>query len=191
MPITTPGGEERTSRQVIRRAYGEGVRAIPDPGCAGDDGSVDPLVAEAVEAVQQGAPLEQAIAALVGSRVLIPVVAMLDEVEHDNAVFAEVGRAHDKSAHMAAVLLTGRDGRRALLAFSSLASLRRWNPDARPVPINVRQAAQAALAESADALVVDVAGPVMVPVEGDDLHGLARGMALMRVDEGYAWVAEP
>ncbi len=43
----------------------------------------------------------------------MPVVALLGEVEHD-----EQGLAHDKTSDMAAVLMTGRDGRTALLAFT-------------------------------------------------------------------------
>ncbi len=70
---------------------------------------------------------------------------MLGEVEVD-----EHGLAHDKSSDMAAVLLTGRDGRRALLAFTGLEPLARWRPDARPVPVTARDAARAALADDAD-----------------------------------------
>ena len=47
------------------------------------------------------------------TRLLVPVVAILGEVEHD-----EQGLAHDKTSDMAAVLMTGRDGRKALLAFT-------------------------------------------------------------------------
>jgi hypothetical protein len=88
---------------------------------------------------------------------------------------------------MAAVLLTGQDGRRALLAFTGLAAMQTWNPDARPVPVGLEDAAQAALDEGADALVVDVAGPVQVPIEGVLLRRLAQGHRLVRLDDGFAW----
>ena len=45
------------------------------------------------------------------------------------------GLAHDKTSDMATVLMRGRDGRTALLAFTSTETLRRWNADARPVPL--------------------------------------------------------
>ena len=113
-----------------------------------------------------------ALTALAASRLLVPVVAVLGEVEVD-----EHGLAHDKSSDMAAVLLTGRDGRRALLAFTGLEPMGRWRPDARPVPVTARDAARAALADDADALVVDVAGPVTLVVTGRPLRALA-GQAL-------------
>jgi hypothetical protein len=158
------------------------VRPLPDPGFAGDDGSVSPGVEAALQEVGAGAPLPVAVAALCESRLLVPVVAVLGDVEQD-----EAGLARDKSADMAAVLLTGRDGRRALLAFTGLAALQTWDPEARPVPVTLRDAAQAVLDEGAHALVVDVAGPVQVPIEGNLLRRLAQGHRLVRVDDGFAW----
>jgi hypothetical protein len=61
-----------------------------------------------------------------------------------------------KSADMAAVFMTGADGRKALLTFSSVAALEAWNPVARPVPVWGREAAQAALDEGASALLLDL-----------------------------------
>ncbi|UMG94940.1 SseB family protein [Nocardioides sp. TF02-7] len=84
-----------------------------------DDGAAVPAVTRALAAYDAGrAPAAEALAALAGSRLLVPVVAILGEVEHDAA-----GLARDKSSDMATVLLTGADGRRALLAFTSAATL--------------------------------------------------------------------
>lgn len=124
------------------------------------------------------------LAALQPSRLLVPVVAMLGEVEHD-----ERGLAHDKSSDMAAVLLTGADGRLALLAFTGSAPLGAWRADARPVAVPTRVAARSALQDGAAALVVDVAGPVPFVVEGEDLTALAAGWTLARVDGRSAWLA--
>ncbi len=44
-----------------------------------------------------------------------------------------------------------------------------------------RLAAQSAIQDGADALVVDVAGPATFAIEGDDLTGLAAGWRLGRV----------
>jgi SseB protein N-terminal domain len=162
------------------RGYCAGVRTIPDPGFAGDDGSADDAVRAGLDEVAHGAPLEVAVAALCGARVLVPVVAVSSE---------ETG-TEGKNTDMAAVLMTGRDGRQALLAFSCLDSLRAWHPQARPVPVTTRHAAQAALSEGADALVVDVAGPVQVPIEGAALRRLADGHRLVRLDDGFGW-AQP
>ncbi len=134
-----------------------------------------------------GRPRDRApvLAALQSSRLLVPVVALLGEVEYD-----EQGLAHDKSSDMAAVLLTGTDGRTALLAFTGTESLRSWNPEARPVAVPTRVAAQAAVQDGAAALLVDVAGPVPFVVEGDDLAALAAGWTLARVGEHSAWLKQ-
>ena len=161
------------------------MRSIPDPGFAGDDGSVADGVAEALTAYD-AAPGERShatLAALAGTRVLVPVVAVLGEVEHD-----EHGLAHDKTSDMAAVLMRGRDGRTALLGFTGNDPLRGWNPEARPVPVTLADAARAALQDDAAALVLDVSGPVPFAVEGEDLRLLAEGLHLQRLDEGWAWV---
>ena len=161
-------------------------RTIPDPGFAGDDGGVDPRLADALaaydEAPEAGGHLA-ALAVLQDARVLVPVVAVLGEVEYD-----EHGLARDKTSEMAAVLMTGRDGRTALLAFTGSESLDAWDATARPVPVTTRQAAQAALHDGAAALLLDVAGPVMFVVEGEDLDALAAGHRLVPLDGGrWGW----
>jgi hypothetical protein len=89
---------------------------------------------------------------------------------------------------MATVLLQGADGRMALLAFTGTPALTAWNPEARPVPTATPLAAQAALQDGAEALLVDVAGPARFVVEGEDLRGLALGWTLARVGDEVAWV---
>ena len=165
------------------------MRSIPDSGFAGDLGQADPgLAAALADSVSTGAGSQahhQVLARLQDSRVLVPVVAILGEVEHD-----EQGLAHDKSSDMAAVLMTGRDGRTALLAFTGTESLRAWDPAARPVPVTARHAARAALQDGAAALLLDVAGPAMFVVEGEDLGSLAADHRLVQMGGDWAWVAD-
>ena len=159
-------------------------RPIPDPGFAGDHGEPGAALAAALTAYAAGAGSQvETLAAVRDSRLLVPVVAVLGEVEVD-----EAGLAHDKTSDMATVLLQGVDGRMALLAFSGLPALHAWDPEARPVPVTARTAAQAALQDGAAALVIDLAGPVRFVVEGDDLRGLAEGWTLARVSGGTAWI---
>lgn len=164
------------------------MRAIPDPGFAGDDGAARPAVAQALAAYDADpvAGYHPALATIQDTRVLVPVVAVLGEVEYDDQ-----GRPHDKSSDMAAVMMTGADGRTALLAFTGTDALRQWNPGARPVPVGVRKAALAAIQQEADALLVDIAGPSKFVVEGDDLRHLAGGNLLVRLDAGWAWTGTP
>ncbi len=164
------------------------MRSIPDPGFPGDSGEAPAQVTAALAAYDADPDARHAatLHVLQDARLLVPVVAVLGEVEHD-----ETGLAHDKSSDMATVLMRGRDGRTALLAFTGSEALRRWDPDARPVPVLARRAAEAAVQDNAEALVVDVAGPVMFVVETDDLHELAQGHTLVElegVSARYGWV---
>jgi SseB protein N-terminal domain len=161
-----------------------GVRDLPDPGFAGDDGSSDAGLVEALAAydADPGSRHDATLARLQTTRLLVPVVAVLGEAEHD-----ERGVARDKSSDMATVLVQGRDGRTALLAFTGTETLRRWNPQARPVPVPVARAAQAAVQDGAAALVVDVAGPVRFVVGAEDLRELAEGNLLVEVNGRYGW----
>ncbi len=52
----------------------------------------------------------------------------------------------------------------------------------------MRDAARAARHDGADALVVDVAGPVLFVVEGDALAALADGLALTELAGRFGWV---
>jgi SseB protein N-terminal domain len=166
---------------------GTSGRSIPDPGFAGDLGEADPalrsaLAGRAADPADSGGHL-RVLDALTRARLLVPVVALLGEVEYD-----EAGRAREKTTDMAAVLLTGRDGRQALLAFSGLDSLTAWRADARPVPVTAADAARSAVQEQAAALLLDVAGPAPYAVEGVALDRLARGWTIVQTGLGPAWV---
>ena len=157
---------------------------IPRSAFAGDDGTTPGEVADALQSWQQDpGRFPEVLAALQSSRLLVPVVAVAGTVEsgHD-------GLAREKDSDMATVLLQGADGRLALLAFTGTAALTAWDPGARPVPVGAGDAARAAVAEGAAAVVVDIAGPVSVTIEGEDLQGFAQEWTLARVGERSAWV---
>jgi hypothetical protein len=149
-----------------------------------DTGEATPVLAAALAGyADDEARYPDVLAALGASRLLVPVVAVLGEVEVDDD-----GLARDKSSDMATVLLRGADGRTALLAFSSTETLAAWNPEGRPVPVPTRTAALSALQEGAEALLVDLAGPITVAVEGKDLGALAAGWRLARSGDRVGWV---
>ncbi|MEC4020423.1 SseB family protein, partial [Streptomyces sp. H27-D2] len=81
----------------------------------------------------------------------------------------------EKSSDMAVPTLQAPDGRRALPAFTSTASLARWRADARPVAVPLHQVLRAAAHEQADTVVLDLAGPVTYQLAGPALHALAAG----------------
>jgi hypothetical protein len=161
-------------------------RRLLGPGFPDDTGEADPALRRALTSYDERPELHaDALAALAGARLLVPVVAVLGEVE-----VGEDGLARDKTSDMAAVLLEGADGRLAMLAFTGTDAMAAWNPAARPVPVSAATAAQAALQERAAALVVDVAGPATYVLEGDDLVGVASGWTLTRVGNRTAWLTE-
>ncbi|HWG03029.1 MAG TPA: SseB family protein [Trebonia sp.] len=132
----------------------------------GDTGEADPAVAAALAAYADGTGGEhEVLTALAKSRLLVPVVARMT-AEHDDGT--------EKETEMALPTLVGRDGRAAVIAFTATAAIRRWNPEARPVPFPAARVWEYAASE-ASAVVVDVAGPVPVTVEGARLAALAAG----------------
>lgn len=162
----------------------EPPRLLPDPGYAADDGAGDPALTAALTSYAEArAGLAAALEVLQDARLLVPVVAVLGEVEVDGR-----GLAHDKSSDMAAVLVARPDGRRGLLAFSGTETLHRWDAQGRPVPVPARLAARAAVQEEADALVLDVAGPASAAITGEDLRALAAGWRLTRVGGRTGWI---
>ncbi|MEV5604343.1 SseB family protein [Streptomyces sp. NPDC052299] len=143
---------------------------IPDPGFSDDDGTADPALASALAAwAEDRTAVAPVLEALKGARLLVPVVAVLGEVEED-----ERGLRREKTSDMAVPTLQAGD-RRALPAFTSTASLARWDPQARPVAVPLHQALQAAAHEKADTVVLDLAGPVAFELTGAALRALAEG----------------
>ena len=159
-------------------------RLIPDPGFAGVTVTADPALAAALAAYAEGETTHgDVLLVLQDARLLVPVVAMLGEVEID-----ERGLAHDKTSDMAVVLIQRPDGRVGLLAFTSTDSQARWNSEARPVPVGAALAAQAAVQDEAAAMVVDIAGPSTLVIEGEDLRALAAGWRLTSLGGRTAWI---
>ena len=123
-----------------------------------DDGRQDRALATALAALGSGAGDEAAVVrALATARVFVPVVA---EVAQSGVVQSAVhpgGLVSDKESDMALVTLEAPDGRRTLPVFSSVESVGRWHPQARPVAVYAPRAALSAVAEQAQLMVLDPA----------------------------------
>lgn len=138
---------------------------VTRPG--GDTGAADPAVTAALAAYAAGQAAERTVlAAIAASRLLVPVVAILAEAGDDGT---------EKETEMALPTLIGNDGRKAVIAFTGSDTIKRWRADARPVPVPAPHLWPAVAAERADAVVIDVAGPVPLVVEGARLRALADG----------------
>jgi hypothetical protein len=144
---------------------------VAEPKFPGDDGAADPAVQAVLTAYAAGQGSEHAaLTALARSRLLVPVVALPaagEQAEADD-------HGTEKSTEMALPTLVAQDGSHAVLAFTCLDALLRWRGDARPVPV---PAASVWLAgtQDASAVVIDVAGPVPLAVDGARLAALAAG----------------
>jgi hypothetical protein len=140
---------------------------VPVSRPAGDSGDADPAVTAALAAYAAGKAAEHAVlTAVAASRLLVPVVAVLAEAGADGS---------EKETEMALPTLIGNDGRKAVIAFTGADAVRRWRADARPVPVPAQSLWPAVAAEQADAVVIDVAGPVPLVIEGARLAALAAG----------------
>jgi hypothetical protein len=144
-----------------------------------DDGSAEPRVAAALAAFGSGQGSEHAaMTALAGSRLLVPIVAVAagSDGEPQDPGHARPGGG-DSGAEMSLPTLVGRDGRRAIPAFTCGESLAAWRQQARPVPVLAAQVWRAA-AQDECAVIVDVAGPVPIAIDGARLAALADGRAV-------------
>lgn len=134
---------------------------------ASDTGECPPLLAQAL---MVGMPLAVA-AAVRRERLLVPVVKAPDgSLAEDDTDPCGTGDA------MASVTFVAADGRRAVLAFSSLETLREWDADARPLPQAGVEIAASALRAGLDALIVDIASPHRIALQGSDLQ-VASGVS--------------
>jgi len=151
----------------------------------GDDGAPEAVVRGALgrfaESHEPGDYL-RAVAALCGDRLLVPVVATTTQVGTTVG-----GLASDKEAEMAVVMLQRADGGTAMLGFTGLDALQAWDARARPVPVTVDKVAETAAAEGAVAVLVDVAGPHPLVLEGEVLDALAHGHRLVDLGDGFGW----
>lgn len=144
------------------------VSPFPD-----DDGQAPAAVAEALRIHRGGGdPFRRGlVAALAGSRLLVPIMAVATETGT-----TAHGLTGDNGADMAMVSITGPDGSRTLPVFTAVGELSRWQPRARPVPTPAAQAAQAAVQEGITQLVLDPASEEgAIVLQRSALWALAQG----------------
>ncbi len=120
-----------------------------------DDGSAPEALRSALERFRNGAGSQpEVVDAVRASRLLIPLLAELGEAGSNDA-----GHTIDKSQELSIVTVAAPDGRTAMPVFSSVDTMRSWNPAARPVPAAGSRVALAAVAEGTDLVVLDPGSP--------------------------------
>lgn len=155
-------------------------RSLAAPQFPEDDGSADPTLRALL--ADPAVPARVKARALRSARLLAPVVAVLDAVG---------AAGEEKDSHMAVVSVLNEAGEAALLAFTGVDSLGAWDPAARPVPALGRDLADAARAEGARGIVVDLVGPARLVLADDALAALAGDLDLARAEAVVAAALAP
>lgn len=142
----------------------------PNPAFAGDAGDADAGLRVLMAQAADTDGYARAVAGLCLSRLLLAI-------------------APDPEGDLSAVQVTAPDGRTGLLAFTGLDSFQEWNALARPVPCTLDDLAATAVEVAAEALILDIAGPVPLVIEGELLSELAAGRRLVELPEGgFGWL---
>ncbi len=160
-----------------------------------DRGEADPdLRAALAAAYDDEDSYAQAVASLCVARLILPTVpappdaepgrSTDDDHEHPDDAPERPGRPE-----MAAVLLHSASGGKGVLVFTGYDALRAWRTDAHPVRCVLDDVAATVHETGADAIVVDVAGPHPVVIEGPLVDELAAGHRLVELpDGGFGWL---
>ncbi|MEY4366747.1 MAG: hypothetical protein RLZ28_162 [Actinomycetota bacterium] len=155
----------------------EGRSFEPNPH-ADDDGSADPVLLKALaefRSAPEAADPSAVIAAIRGARLLIPMLASLGETGE-----GAHGQTVDKSADLAIFTVEGPDSKPAMPAFTSMAAMAAWNPDARPIPIGARKICLAAAAEQTTRVVID---------PGSETNFVLRRPLIAAIAQDLDWVS--
>ena len=120
-----------------------------------------------------GGSQAEVVDAFRSARVLVPLIA-----EKGEEGVAPSGLAVDKTQELSIVTVAAPDGRRVQPVFSSVETMQRWDPSARPIPVEAVRAALAASSEDTDLIVLDPTS---------DTEFVIRRPAVWAVAQGHAW----
>lgn len=144
---------------------------------AGDDGSADAALLAALTAFRAGGDPVAVVDAYRSARLLIPLVA-----EKGDEGVGPTGLTVDKTQELSIVTVAAPDGRRVLPVFTSVDSMRAWDPLARPVPVDGVRTALSAAADDTDLIVID---------PGSDTEFVLRRPAVWAIGQGHPWEPAP
>jgi len=135
-----------------------------------DDGSAPAELIAAIDGFRAGALSEVDVIDTVRRvRFLIPLLARVEEPPA-----ADFQSAAQKSSEFSIVLVSAPDGRRVLPVFSSVGTMARWNPAARPFPASGPRVALAAASEQTDLVVIDPGSRTEFAVRRPALWAIAK-----------------
>lgn len=149
-------------------------RQLEDNRFAGDDGSAPKEFLTAISGFRSGELGQAKVVDVIRvSRLLIPLVAHLGESE-----IGPNGRLVDKNAELSIVTVKSPDDQDALVVFSSVEAMQRWNKYARPVPTDAIRVCLAAAAQLSTRVVID---------PGSETEFVLRRPAIARIAQGLDW----
>jgi len=146
-------GSEATHPSDSAGTPWEGRRFQANPH-SGDDGSADPALLAALTAFRDTGDPVAVVEAYRSARLLVPLLA--EKGEHGQA---PSGLTVDKTQELSIVTVAAPDGRRVLPVFTSVDTMRHWDPGARPVPVEGVRTALAAVNDDTDLIVIDPGSP--------------------------------
>jgi hypothetical protein len=147
---------------------------------AADDGSADPDVVAALTHFRsldltdpaRASAQSAVIDAIAASRLLVPLIAEAGETG-----IGPNGLVVDKTQELALITVAGPAGQQVMPAFTSVAAMTAWRADARPVPVEARRAALAAMAEGINWIVLDPASPSEFVIRRPVVAAIAQDIA--------------
>jgi hypothetical protein len=149
-------------------------RELEENRFAGDDGSAPEEFLTAISSFRAGELGQAAVVNVLRvSRLLVPLLAQLGESE-----IGANGLKVDKSAELSIVTVKSPDDQDALVVFTSVAAMQRWNPSARPVPTDAIRVCLAAASQLSTRVVVD---------PGSDTEFVIRRPAIARIAQSLDW----
>lgn len=147
---------------------------------ANDDGSASEEFETAITTLRGSKPGSteavsahiDVIEALRGARLLVPLLAEAGDVG-----VSPTGLVVDKTQELAIVTVAGPSGQKVLPVFSCVETMQNWNAQSRPVPVQARKAALAAVADGASWMVVDPGSSTEIVIKRPELEAIAQGLA--------------
>lgn len=139
----------------------------------GDDGSCPDELAAALELWVRdasGEAMGSVIDALRTDRVLVPLLAEAGEFG-----LTDDGKVVDKTQELSIVSVEGPDGKPVALAFSDVESMKAWNPEARPIPVESQKVAAWVLDDQMARIVLNPGSPTQCVVRRGGVISLLTG----------------
>ena len=150
-------------------------RSFEQNSFAEDDGNAPAELVAAIAALRAGeAGAEQVVDQIRVARLLVPLIAQLGESE-----VGAHGKKVDKSAELSIVTVNSPDDQEALVVFSSVDAMSRWNPSSRPVPIDAIRLCLAAASQMSTRVVLD---------PGSDTQFVLRRPGIAKIAQQLPWI---